>query len=122
MRKDLVMLAAGVVLLPWMLVLAVTLPDAYPAQHWRLAWLGFDALEALGLLSSAWLFRRGDVRAPFAAIGAATLLVVDAWFDITTAGDDVGLSILLALVELPLAALCVSAAWQSLPRRVPAYV
>ena len=122
MRKDVIMLAAGVCMLPWMFVLWTSLPEVYAAQHWRLAWVGFDTLEALGLLASAWLFRRGDVRAPFAAIGTATLLVVDAWFDITTAGDDVVMSLLLASVELPLAAVCVTAAWQRLPRRVPSYV
>jgi len=122
MRKDVIMLAAGTCMLPWMVVLWTSLPEVYAAQHWRLAWVGFDALEAFGLLATAWLFRRGDARASFAAIGTATLLVVDAWFDVTTAGDDVVLSLLLASVELPLAAVCVAAAWQRLPRRVPSYV
>jgi hypothetical protein len=126
MRKDLIMPAAGLFLLPWIAVLWGTLPDAYPAQHWRAAWVGFDAAEALGLLTSAWLLRRGDPRAPFAAIGTATLLLADAWFDVMTAGDDVVFSVLLAVgLELPLAAFCVRAAVRSLPRAVravPAYV
>jgi hypothetical protein len=68
MRK--VFWAAGLCLLPWIAVLGMTLPDVYPAQHWNLAWTGFDA----GLLATAWLLGRGDRRMPFAAIGTATLM------------------------------------------------
>jgi hypothetical protein len=120
MRKGLVgwlLLAAGLILLPWICVLWATLPDGYPAQHWRLAWVGVDVLEALGLLTTGWLLRRGDAKASFAAIGTATLLVVDAWFDVATAGDDVVSSLVLALgLELPLAALCVTVAWRRFQR------
>ena len=131
MRKDLVILAAGVFLLPWMAVLWTALPDTYAAQNWRLAWVGFDGLEALGLLTTAWLVRQGDHRASLAAIGTATLLLVDAWFDVATAGDDVVFSLVLALLlEMPLAALCAHTAWRLLPcpvvtarpARIPAHV
>ncbi|GAA4536857.1 hypothetical protein [Amycolatopsis samaneae] len=112
MRKDLagrLLLLAGAGLLPWIGVLWATLPDAYPAQHWRLAWVGLDLLEAVGLLATAWLVRRGDHRAPLASIGTAVLLVVDAWFDVLTAGPgDLVVSLVLAVaLELPLAAVCV---------------
>ncbi|MFJ1760260.1 hypothetical protein ACIOD2_08080 [Amycolatopsis sp. NPDC088138] len=118
MRK--VFWAAGLCLLPWIAVLGMTLPDVYPAQHWRLAWTGFDAAEALGLLVTAWLLGRGDPRMPFAAIGTATLLLADAWFDVVTAGDDVVFSLLMAGLEVPLALACLSVA---LPRPVvPAHV
>ncbi|WP_406212170.1 hypothetical protein [Streptomyces canus] len=110
MRKDLVgsvLLAAGVALVPWLAVLWTTLPDPYPAQHWRVAWVGFDALEIAGLLTSAVLVRRSDHRAPLASIATAVLLLVDAWFDVMTAGRDVVLSLALACtLELPLAILC----------------
>ncbi|MDT0487214.1 hypothetical protein [Streptomyces doebereineriae] len=110
MRKDLVgsvLLAAGVALVPWLAVLWTTLPDHYPAQHWRVAWVGFDALEIAGLLTSAVLVRRSDRRAPLASIVTAVLLLVDAWFDVMTAGCDVVFSLALACtLELPLAILC----------------
>lgn len=114
MRKDLVgrvLLAAGVALVPWLAVLWTTLPDPYPAQHWRVAWVGFDALEIAGLLTSAVLVRRSDHRAPLASIATAVLLLVDAWFDVMTAGRDVVFSLALACtLELPLAILCAVAA------------
>ncbi|MCR6484154.1 hypothetical protein M8542_15130 [Amycolatopsis sp. OK19-0408] len=109
--------AAGLCLLPWIAVLATTLPDTAVAQHWRLAWTGFDAAEALGLLVTAWLLARTDPRAPLAATATATLLLADAWFDVTTAGSDVGLSLLMAALEVPLALVCLSVA-----RAVPAHV
>ncbi|MCW8217279.1 MULTISPECIES: hypothetical protein [Streptomyces] len=109
MRKNLVgrlLLAAGLALVPWLAVLWTTLPDPYPAQHWRVAWVGFDALEIAGLLTSALLVRRSDHRAPPASIATAVLLLV-AWFDVVTAGHCVVISLALACtLELPLAALC----------------
>ncbi|MFF1381824.1 hypothetical protein [Streptomyces sp. NPDC058308] len=110
MRKNLIgrlLLAAGLALVPWLAVLWTTLPDTYPAQHWRVAWVGFDALEIAGLLTSAVLVRRSDHRAPLASIATAVLLLVDAWFDVMTAGHYVFISLTLACtLELPLAALC----------------
>ena len=111
--------AAGLCLLPWIVILGTTLPDGYPAQHWRLAWTGFDAAEAFGLLATAWLLGRDDPRTPFAAIGTATLLLADAWFDVVTAGDDVVFSLLMAGLEVPLALACLSVA---VPQRMPAHV
>ena len=108
MRK--VFWAAGLCLLPWIVGLALTLPDVYAAQHWRLAWTGLDAAESIGLLVTAWLLGRGDARTPFAAIATATLLFTDAWFDVVTAGDDVVFSLLMAAVEVPLALACLSVA------------
>ena len=110
MRENLagrLLLAAGPALVPWLAVLWTTLPDSYPAQHWRVAWIGFDALEIAGLLTSAVLVRRGDRRAPLASVATAVLLLVDAWFDVMTAGHDVVISLATACtLELPLAALC----------------
>ena len=112
--------AAGLSLLPWIAVLGLTLPDVVQAQHWRLAWTGFDTAEAVGLLATAWLLGRDDPRMPFAAIGTATLLLADAWFDVATAGSDVGFSLLMAALEVPLALACLSVA---IPRQqVPAHV
>ncbi|KOV73116.1 hypothetical protein ADL01_18755 [Streptomyces sp. NRRL WC-3618] len=114
MRKNLVgrvLLTAGLALVPWLAVLWATLPASYSAQRWRVAWVGFDALEIAGLLTSALLVRRGDRRAPLATVATAVLLLVDAWFDVMTAGGDVVMSLVVACtLELPLAALCAVAA------------
>ncbi|GAB3134928.1 hypothetical protein [Amycolatopsis sp. NPDC004378] len=113
--------AAGLCLLPWIAVLGTTLPDVVAAQHWRLAWTGFDAAEAFGLLVTAWLLGRGDPRTPLAATATATLLLADAWFDVVTAGDDVVFSLLMAGLEVPLALACLTVALPARPP-VPAHV
>ncbi|CAM5660206.1 hypothetical protein SALBM311S_09873 [Streptomyces alboniger] len=99
--------AAGVALMAWLAALWTTLPNPYPAQHWRVAWVGFDALEITGVLTSAVLVRRGDHRASPTSIATAVLFLVDAWFDVMTAGRDVIFSLVMACtLELPLAMLC----------------
>lgn len=110
--------AAGLCLLPWIAVLGLTLPDVAQAQHWRLAWTGFDSAEAAGLLLTAWLLGRGDERTPPAATATATLLLADAWFDVATAGSDVGFSLLMAALEVPLALACLSVAAPKRPAHV----
>ena len=95
-------------LVPWVLWLAWTLPASSVTSHYRLAWVGFDVLLAGSMARTAYLAWR---RSPFVvnvASATATLLVVDAWFDVTTSpgGDDlVGSALLAVFVELPLAAL-----------------
>jgi hypothetical protein len=96
----------AVVLIPWIVWLAWTLPERSVSSHYRLAWVGFDVLLCGALGRTAWLAWR---RSPFVvnvAAATATLLVVDAWFDVTTSpgGHDLVTSALLAVVvELPLA-------------------
>ncbi|MGW1889006.1 hypothetical protein ACWCP6_01935 [Streptomyces sp. NPDC002004] len=99
----------GATLLPWMAVLAGTLPTSAQAAHWRTAWVGFDALLALGLLGTGALVQRHDPRAPAAAGATAALLVADAWFDMTTAaaGPEFAVAVAMAVcAELPLAVVC----------------
>jgi hypothetical protein len=101
---------AGIVLVPWILVLVRSLPSTHAAAHWDIAWAGFDlalAFLLLGVAVAAWR------RSPWlegAATAAAALLAVDAWFDILTSSSHVELAIAIAeavLVELPLAVLLV---------------
>jgi hypothetical protein len=105
-RARLVALVAGGFLLPWSVLLAVTLPDTAQAQHWALAWSGLDVAEAAAALATAALLSRGDRRASLPAAAAGTLLLVDAWFDVCTSAPGAGHAMALAeagLVELPLA-------------------
>jgi hypothetical protein len=109
-RARLVALAAGGFLLPWSVLLAVTLPDTAQAQHWALAWSGLDVAEAAAALATAALLSRGDRRASLTAAAAGTLLLIDAWFDVCTSAPGAGHAMALAeagCVELPLAV----AAW-----------
>jgi hypothetical protein len=100
---------ASVLLLPWIVLLAVALPSSHEAAHWDVAWAGFDVMLAVLLFTvaiTAWH------RSPWlegAATAAATLLVVDAWFDVLTSSTRTELVVALfeaLVVELPLAILC----------------
>ena len=100
------LLGAGTI--PWTVYLSLTLPDHARAHNYRLAWVGFDVLLIVVMLATAYLAWRDRPLAGQAAGSTATMLVVDAWFDVTTSGrSEIGTAILLAvLIELPLAVLC----------------
>jgi len=97
------------VLLPWATFLILTLPRNYTANHWRVAWGGFDIGLGVAMVATALAVAR---RSPFAEVAAAvtgTLLVCDAWFDVVTArttSELVQAGLEAALVEIPLAILC----------------
>lgn len=87
----------------WTIYLGWRLPRHYDARHWDLAWVGLDVAEIVMLLAAAWAaWRRRAVLILF-AIASATLLLLDAWFDVTTAGHgDFLQSLLVAIiVEVP---------------------
>ncbi|GAA1215917.1 hypothetical protein GCM10009665_02150 [Kitasatospora nipponensis] len=98
----LVLGAAGLALLPWIVVLAAAGPEAT-------GWAVLDALEAVCLLGTAGLLLTGrPLHRAFAAL-AALLLAGDALVDLRTAPAGSALLVALAmalLAELPLAALC----------------
>jgi hypothetical protein len=101
-----VALAVGGFLLPWCVLLGVTLPAAARAQHWSLAWAGLDGAEAAAALATAVLLARGSARASLTAAAGSALLLVDAWFDVCTSapGLDHAVAVVEAIfVELPLA-------------------
>lgn len=96
--------------LPWIVYLGFTLPQKVRAEHYDIAWLGFDCLMWTMLAVLAWAtLRRHAATGPVAAV-ASMMLIVDAWFDIFTSSAGHGelvLAITLALCgELPLAILC----------------
>jgi hypothetical protein len=99
----------GIGLLPWTIWLGLSLPSRKVAEHWDLAWVGFDLVLAAALLGTALaLVGRSPLLRSFAAATGA-LLVSDAWFDVVTASTSrerwfaVGLAV---VGELPLAGLC----------------
>jgi hypothetical protein len=97
---------AAVVLLPWIVYLAITLPRRDLDRHYRWAWVGFDCLLVFAIVRTAYMAFRIDPRVQFPATATATLLFVDAWFDITTSGSRAAAleALLLALlVEIPAA-------------------
>ncbi|MBO0826372.1 MAG: hypothetical protein J2P24_01190 [Streptosporangiales bacterium] len=99
---------AAVVLLPWMVLLAVGLPDHLRVRNWATAWIGLDVLLLAAIVLTAWLAYRRDLRYGLTAAATAAICVVDSWFDVTTsAGRGWWIALALAvLVELPFAVAC----------------
>lgn len=95
-------------LVPWAIWIATVLPSHEVAEHWDIAWAGFDLMLAAALLATAVSAWRGGRLLQAHASAAGTLLVIDAWFDLLTSNDrHLVYAILLAvLAELPLAAVC----------------
>ena len=105
----------SLVLIPWTIYLAGSLPSEQVSTNYDAAWTGFDVLLALTLVSTAYFALRRSRYLATTAAATAALLVVDAWFDVlTTPGVQRIESILLAaFVELPLAAVCIWLSWHA---------
>jgi hypothetical protein len=100
----------GTGLLPWTVWLALSLPSRKVAEHWDLAWVGFDLLLAASLLSTAATLILHSPLLEGLAAASAALLLADAWFDTVTASTagERWFAIGLAVgAELPVAGLCV---------------
>jgi hypothetical protein len=97
------------VLVPWTVVLAVTLPEQAVAVNYDLSWVGFDVLLLTAVAATAVAALRRSRFLGLVASASAALLVVDAWFDVVTspAGPDrITAGVMAVLVELPLAGVC----------------
>jgi hypothetical protein len=106
------MVGATIGLVPWIVYLAITLPDKYVAHNWTATWVGFDIL-LLGFLAATavlGLLRRQLL--VLTAFASGVLLICDAWLDIMTAAPaDRWLSLLTGgLGELPLAVVLLTGA------------
>lgn len=91
-------------LLPWVIYLAVSLPRRSVSEHYRGTWVFFDTALVLVLARIGWLAHRRNPQVVLTAAVGSTLLIVDAWFDVTTAapGSAHVQAILAALVlEIP---------------------
>jgi hypothetical protein len=87
----------------WCIYLGLALPPHYVAHHWALAWIGLDIAEVSMLFASAWAAWRQRALLILFTIVGATLFLLDAWFDVTTANHgDLAQSLVLALfLEVP---------------------
>jgi len=100
----------GFGLIPWTVLLALTLPARHGTHYYNVAWTGFDiALAGLLIATAVGTARRaGWLQAVAAA--AAALLILDAWFDVlssTSTSELVGSLALALLVEIPVALACI---------------
>ena len=109
----LIFIGCCVVLAGWIIVLMLTLPKQYTANHWRPAWVGFDVALLAAFAATAWAAWRERQVLILCLTVTGTLLCCDAWFDVLL---DLGtrqfpMSIASALVaELPLAFMMFNAA------------
>ncbi|HEV2639126.1 MAG TPA: hypothetical protein VGX23_28555 [Actinocrinis sp.] len=107
---------SAVALVPWIIVLGLTLPTHTVARNWSTVWIGFDLLLAAAFGVTARLYLRNDPRVGIMAAVVATLLIVDCWFDTSTASeprDAIESWAMAVLVEIPIAVFCARLAWRS---------
>jgi hypothetical protein len=107
------MVGCYVWLIPWIFVLALTLPQRHTAGQWSATWTGFDIMLLGAMLFTGFVVWRRRQVAIVGMLVTATLLICDAWFDVTLSwgSGEFALSVVTALLgELPLAGLCLFAA------------
>jgi hypothetical protein len=106
------MIGASVALIPWIIYLALTLPENYVAHNWHVTWVGFDIFLLIFIAATALLGYLKRQLVVLTAFTTGVLLVCDAWFDIMTAAPrDRWFSVLIAVLgELPLAAILITGA------------
>ncbi|MFF0526491.1 hypothetical protein ACFYTC_48060 [Actinomadura nitritigenes] len=95
-------------LIPWTVVLGLTLPQHYTSGQWSAAWIGFDAALTAAFAFTAFAVWRRLQMAILGQLVTGTLLVCDAWFDVMLSwgSGEFAVSVATALLgELPLAVL-----------------
>lgn len=102
---------AGIVLVPWTIYLAATLPSRHvQSRYYDIAWGGFDVALAATLIATGVGLVRRRLWVQSTATAAATMLVCDAWFDILSSSGSSERIVAIALavcVELPTVVVCI---------------
>ena len=113
---------SGVLLVPWVWVLIEQLHGQAGKRSFDSSWVGLDVLEAVCLLTVAFLLSRRHRAASPVAAATAAVLCMDAWFDTMSAAPQLAYAESLAMacfVELPLAALLAWTAGRTLAWAAP---
>ena len=99
----------AVIMVPWTVYIGESLPMRQLSPHYDASWAGFDVLLVVALAGTGYFALRRSRYLAMAATATAVLLIVDAWFDVMTTpeGQIVQSIVLAAVVELPLAAVCI---------------
>lgn len=110
------MTVGSAALIPWIIYLALTLPNDYTAPNWRLTWVGFDILLVSCMAATAFLGWQRRPQTMFPAFATGVLLLSDAWFDLTTssAQDRPAAFASALLLEIPVALLLIIGSWRIL--------
>ncbi|MEO8105584.1 MAG: hypothetical protein ABI602_04600 [Candidatus Saccharibacteria bacterium] len=96
----------ALILLPWTVYLGASLPTEHLSAHWDISWTGLDIALVAALLATGLFAYRRSIWVVIAAASAGSLLLVDAWFDVTSerSADLFREALLFALlIEIPLA-------------------
>ena len=107
---------AAILLVPWTVYLAVSLPREHKVRDWGPLWVAFDGIELLLLAITLWLSLQRRTIGLLVAFATGVVLLCDAWFDVlTSAPGEVWRAVLSAVVvEIPLAVLLMSGAVRAL--------
>jgi hypothetical protein len=102
-RFLLVLTGAASIEIIWTIYIGLYLPPHYVANHWNVAWVGLDIAQIVMLLATGWAAWRRRAILSLYATAAGTLLIIDAWFDVTTArrGDVIQSILFAGLLEVP---------------------
>ena len=111
-----VVAASAILLVPWIVYLAISLPGEHKVRNWDVMWVGFDAIELSLFALTLYLAVRRRVVVILSAFATGVVLLCDAWFDLLTANPgELWQSVLAAvLIEIPLAAVLMSAAFRAI--------
>ena len=107
---------AAVLLVPWTIHLALSLPSQHQVRAWGPLWVGFDGIELLLLALTFAMSRQRRTLGLLVAFATGVVLLCDVWFDLfTSAPGELWQAVLAAvLVEIPLAVVLMSGAVRAL--------
>ena len=100
----------------WVFFLGAELHGRYNVRNWSSTWGRIDLCQVAGLLATARLVHRRSLAVAPIAAATATLIAMDAWFDVMTAqaGSDWYTALFMAIViEIPLAVGLALLAWSA---------
>ena len=101
-------------LIPWIVYLNATLPSTSPGGAWRTAWVGYDIGLAGVLGCAGWMALHRRQLVMLLLPVAATLIAVDAWFDITLSwgtSEHMTSIVTAGALELPVAGFLIIVDW-----------
>lgn len=107
----------ALVLVPWTIYLAATLPTYHLSSHWDISWVGLDIGITISLLLTGILAKMQSQLVVLSASATASFLIVDAWFDIISSRNGLELNeatVLAIFIELPLALISFLLAYKAL--------
>jgi len=111
----------ALLLVPWTIYLAKTLPNRHIQRHWDITWVGLDIVIMVLLLLTGFFASIKSRLVIIALCVTASFLLVDAWFDITSSrpGEELLQAILLAIfIEVPLSIIGFSLAYKIINKNI----